>query len=136
MASSNDGLRNATNLLLEQALEERLHTWGVVELAAQGIEFAFVDDERPTLELALGVIGGEADRELALLLTIVISEELQGGRVEASLDGRLLDDAATAWPRPLTREALVDLLSLLPDTEIEDVAGHLRQRYERGATRS
>ena len=47
-----------------------------------------------------------------------------------------LDDAATAWPRPLTREALVDLLSLLPDTVIEDVAGHLRQRYERGATRS
>ncbi|MEZ6006543.1 MAG: hypothetical protein R3F05_02080 [Planctomycetota bacterium] len=46
-----------------------------------------------------------------------------------------LDDPGTTWPRPVTREALLDLLALLPDAEFEHVAQHLRARHERGRGR-
>jgi len=41
-----------------------------------------------------------------------------------------LDDPETPWPRPWTREAVSDLLTLLSDEEVEEFARDLRRALE------
>ena len=43
-----------------------------------------------------------------------------------------LDDPKAPWPRPWTREAVADLVALLPDADVEEFAQDLRRALERG----
>ena len=83
-------------LIRHQPLKQCLHLRRALQLGAQRSDLALVDDQWAAFEFALGVVGGEADGILALLLALLVLEQLERWSVQATHDGGLFHNRASA----------------------------------------